>query len=137
MPIYELRIHYIYLSIRNSHHSHKICRFASYFMDSRELEALKEIWRRGGKASISSLARAMGINSDYARVVLLDIGKKDYIDITRDGMCKIAEKGKELLKSRGILDKIAEEEKARKEVERAKIKHEEEKGKPKIITLNY
>lgn len=79
----------------------------------------------------------MRVSYDYARVILLGIGKKDYIDIDGAGMCKITEKGKELLKSRGILDKIVEEEKRRKEAGQAKIKEEEEKGKLKTITLNY
>ena len=106
-------------------------------MDSRELQALKIIWQKGGKTPMGAMARFMGINPDYARIILLDIGKKDYIDIARDGMCKITEKGKELLKSRGILDQIAREEKERKEAEQTEIKEEEEKGKPKTITLNY
>jgi len=105
--------------------------------DSGEIQALKIIWKKGGKAPIGSVARPMGISSDYARVILMDIGRKDYIDIKRDGMCVITEKGKEILKSRGILDQIAEEEKRKKEAEQAKIKKEEEKGKPKIISLNY
>ena len=94
--------------------------------DSGDIRALKTIWKMGGKAYMRSLARAMGITSEYARVILFDIGKKDYIDITGDGMCVITEKGKELLKSRGILAQI-----------KAKIKEEEEKGKPKIISLKY
>lgn len=106
-------------------------------MESRGLEALTEIWRRGGSASIGAIARAMRLSSEYARVILLDIGKKDYIDITRDGICKITEKGKELLNSRGILAKIAEEEKRKKEMEQARVKEEEEKGKPKIMPFNY
>ena len=106
-------------------------------MESRELEALTEIWRKGGNASIGAVARAMRISSEYARVILLDIGKKDYIDVIGNGMCKITEKGKELLNSRGILVKIAEEEKRRKEAEQARIKEEEEKGKPKIMPFNY
>ncbi len=93
--------------------------------DSRELEALKIIWQKGGKASMRSLARPMGINSDYARLVLLDIGKKDYIDIKRDGICLITKKGKQILKNRGILDQIAGERK------------EKETPPNKIITLNY
>jgi len=105
--------------------------------DSREIEALTIIWQRGGKAPMNAVARAMSINSDYARVILLDIGKKDYIDINRNGLCKITEKGKELLKNRGILEEIAEEEKRKKEARQVKIKEEEEKGKPKIITLKY
>lgn len=108
-----------------------------FYRESREVEALKIIWQKGGKAPINALARAMRINSDYARTILFDIGKKDYIDIDRAGICKITEKGKELLKNRGILDQIAREEKEKKEVEQTKIKGEEEKGKPKTITLNY
>ena len=106
-------------------------------MESRALEALTEIWRKGGNASIGAVAKFMRVNSDYARVILFDIGKKDYIDITRDGTCKITEKGKELLNNRGILAQIAEEEKREKEAEQAKITEEKEKGKPKTITLNY
>jgi len=106
-------------------------------MDSRELEALKEIWRKGGKAPIGALGRTMRISSDYARIILLDIGKKDYIDIDRAGICKITEKGKELLKNRGILDQIAREEKERKEEKSSFAKAAEDRGKPKTITLNY
>ena len=103
---------------------------------SRELEALRIIWQKGGKASIKAVARAMVINSDYARIILFDIGKKDYIDVTRDGICKITERGKEWLESRGILAQVAEEGKRRREAESAKVK-EEEKGKSKIMTLKY
>jgi Mn-dependent DtxR family transcriptional regulator len=106
-------------------------------MASADLEALKIIFEKGGQISIGALGRLMRISSEYARVIAWDIGRKDYIDVTGDGMCRITEKGKELLKSRGILDKIAEEEKRRKEAEAAKFKEEEEEGKPKIMPLNY
>jgi predicted Fe-Mo cluster-binding NifX family protein len=106
-------------------------------MESGEIKALRIIFEKGGKASINALARAMRISSEYARIIAIDIGRRDYIDLTSDGICKITEKGKELLKSRGILDKIDEEEKRKKEAEQAKNEEGEEKGKPKIITLNY
>lgn len=102
-------------------------------MNSSETQALEKIWRMGGKASINAVARAMRINSDYARVILFGIGEKDYIDINRAGICKITETGKESLKSRGILAKIAKEEKERKKQTKIQIGQ----GKSKIITINY
>lgn len=102
-------------------------------MNSSGAEALEQIWRIGGKASISAVARAMGISSDYARIILFDIGKKDYIDIARTGICKITETGKEFLKNRGILKKI------KLELEEA-IKRErtiKAGQRPKIIQIEY
>lgn len=66
-----------------------------------ELDLLKIIADRGGKESIAVVARIKGINSEYGRIILHDIGRKDYIDVSRAGTCVIAEKGWQELKKKG------------------------------------
>lgn len=101
----------------------------------RETEALKIIWQKGGKTSIGAVARLMRVNPEYGKIIVLDLGKKDYIDVDKYGICKITEKGKEILKSRGILAQLAKEEEARR-LEEKKISQSKEE-RSKIITLKY
>ena len=66
-----------------------------------ELDLLKIIADRGGKESIAVVARIKGINSEYGRIILHDIGRKDYIDVSRAGICQIVEKGWQELQKKG------------------------------------
>lgn len=66
-----------------------------------ELDLLKIIADRGGKESIAVVARIKGINSEYGRIILHDIGRKDYIDVSAAGICQIVEKGWQELKKKG------------------------------------
>jgi Mn-dependent DtxR family transcriptional regulator len=94
-------------------------------MNSRETQMLKVLWRKGGKATINELARAMSIDSDYARLIALDSGEKDYIDVSKAGVCKMTKKGKGIIKHRGFSAKVAPEQR------------KSERGGSKMMTLRY
>lgn len=68
-----------------------------------EVEALEKIADLGGKAHFQRIARAMGRNSNYARVLCRSLGKGDYIDFSLSGIAQITPKGIEDLRRRGLL----------------------------------
>lgn len=105
-------------------------------MESRETEVLKELWKRKGKAHISAIARSLGINTSYAETILDDMGEKDYIDISRGGLCKLAKKGKDILKNRGLIKKMGQEEKKR-EIKKERSVGRSSRAGAKFIKLEY
>lgn len=60
-------------------------------------EVLEKIWIEGGKAHVQRVSNLMNINFDYARSVLYSLGRRDFIDIGRDEIAVLTNKGKERL----------------------------------------
>jgi len=63
-----------------------------------ELEALKIIDEEGGQVSVYKVSRKMKIDTNYARLLCTSLAKADYIDLLRNGVCRITFKGKAVLK---------------------------------------
>ncbi len=59
-----------------------------------EVEALQVVEEVGGKTVAQSVARKMGINVDYARVILTSLAKRDYLDLTVRGTYILTLKGR-------------------------------------------
>lgn len=70
-------------------------------VSGRELDALKVIGDRGGRASIHYVAQKLGLGSEYARTICEGLGRPDYIDVTRAGVCEITAKGWQELERKG------------------------------------
>lgn len=74
-----------------------------------EVEALGKIAEfEGGRAHFQQIARKLGRNSNYARVLCRSLGKGDYIDFSLSGIAQITPKGVEDLRRRGLLKKEVE-----------------------------
>ena len=58
-----------------------------------ETKVLKILDAEGGESTLGKVARKMGLNSSYARVILNSMGKNDIIDVYRNGKIRIAYKG--------------------------------------------
>lgn len=60
-------------------------------------EVLEKISIEGGKAHVHRVANLMGFSFDYARSVLYSLGRRDFIDIGRDEVAILTDKGRERL----------------------------------------
>ncbi|MFA4853192.1 MAG: hypothetical protein WC599_11790 [Bacteroidales bacterium] len=60
-------------------------------------EVLEKISINGGSAHVHRLANLMHIGFDYARSILYSLGRRDFIDIGRDEIAVLTDKGKERL----------------------------------------
>ena len=60
-------------------------------------EVLEKIRIEGGKAHVHRVANLMHIGFDYARSILYSLGRRDFIDIGRDEVAVLTDKGKERL----------------------------------------
>ena len=58
-----------------------------------ESKILKIIDAEGGEPTIGKIARKMGLNTSYTRVILSSMGKNDIIDLYRSGKVRIVNKG--------------------------------------------
>jgi len=65
-----------------------------------ELQVLRAIGDRGGRSTIYVLGSAMGMSSDYARIICRSLGMADYIDLRWNGVCEITPKGRQELDMR-------------------------------------
>lgn len=66
-------------------------------MINTEHQVLGIIYAQGGKTSIFSIAREIGFNSDYARMICESLGRRDYIDFSAlSGIAILREKGTEI-----------------------------------------
>lgn len=63
-------------------------------MDDQVLEI---IWIEGGKAHVQRVAKLMNLSFDYVRSILYSLGRRDFIDIGRDEIAFLTDKGKERL----------------------------------------
>jgi len=74
-----------------------------------EVEALGKIAEfEEGRTHFQQIARRLGRNSSYARVLCRSLGKGDYIDFNNSGIAQITPKGVEELRRRGLLKKEIE-----------------------------
>lgn len=62
-----------------------------------ELEVLKIIEEKGGKATIVLISQRMKIETSYARLLCISLGRADYIDVLASNECRITPKGKQFL----------------------------------------
>ena len=60
-------------------------------------QVLEKIWTEGGKAHVQRVAKLMNLGFDYARSILYSLGRRDFIDIGRDEIAVLTDKGKERL----------------------------------------
>ncbi|MFQ5933182.1 MAG: zinc ribbon domain-containing protein [Dehalococcoidia bacterium] len=67
----------------------------------RELDALTVIAERGGKTSTHYVAQKLGLGTEYTRTICEGLGRADYIDVTRAGICQITAKGWQELDRKG------------------------------------
>ena len=62
-----------------------------------EKKALEIIDEAGGVTSSHKVSRQLGIDSGYARLLCMNLARKDYVDLKRSGLYKITYKGKKAL----------------------------------------
>jgi len=60
-------------------------------------EILEILSNEGGKAHVHRVANLMHISFDYARSILYSLGRRDFLDIGRDEIAFLTDKGKERL----------------------------------------
>jgi len=66
-------------------------------MANTENRVLEIIYDCGGKASVFTIARGIGFNSDYARMICESLGRRDYIDYSAPrGLAILRDKGAEI-----------------------------------------
>ena len=70
-------------------------------VSGRAFDALKVVGDQGGKASRQFVARLLGIGTEYAGVVLADLGRTDYVDYSLAGKAAITYKGWQELARKG------------------------------------
>ncbi|PIS25662.1 MAG: hypothetical protein COT45_02145 [bacterium (Candidatus Stahlbacteria) CG08_land_8_20_14_0_20_40_26] len=58
-----------------------------------ETKILRIIDAEGGESTVRKIARKMGLDSSYARVILQSMGRNDLIDLFGTGKVRIAIKG--------------------------------------------
>ncbi len=78
-------------------------------------QVLEKIWIEGGKAHVQRVAKLMNLSFDYVRSVLYSLGRRDFIDIGRDEIAVLTDKGKERLekeKEKQFIPSASELEKA-------------------------
>jgi len=62
-----------------------------------EKKILKIIDEEGGESSTVKISNAMGLRLDYLGSILDSMGRRDYIDVFRNGKVRIARKGWQVL----------------------------------------
>ena len=70
-------------------------------VSGRELDALKIIGDKGGKASTHFVAQKLGLGTEYTRTICEGLGRPDYIDLNRGGVCQMTAKGWQELERKG------------------------------------
>ncbi len=68
---------------------------------STELDVLRIIAERGEETSFGTISSTMRLGYDYARCLCMSLARKDFIDITVRGTCKMATKGERELEKKG------------------------------------
>lgn len=63
-------------------------------MSGTELKVLEIIWNWGGEASVDTIAREVGISTEYARLICNNLGRHDYIDFLHSKLCLLRGRGK-------------------------------------------
>ena len=67
-----------------------------------ELKALKIVYDAGGEIGAQVVSRKMGVDPNYARLLLGSLARDDYIDLMASGKYRITAKGKNELKEEEI-----------------------------------
>jgi len=62
-----------------------------------EKKALQIIHEAGGEASSHIVSRKLGIDTGYARLLCMNLARKDYVDLKRSGRFMVTFKGKQSL----------------------------------------
>ena len=62
-----------------------------------ERKALEQIHESGGESSSHKVSRQLGIDTGYARLLCMNLARKDYVDLKRSGRFVITFKGKRAL----------------------------------------
>lgn len=66
-------------------------------MANTEDRILEIIYDCGGKASVFTVARKIGFNADYTRMICESLGRRDYINYSASrGHCVLKDKGVEI-----------------------------------------
>ena len=68
---------------------------------STELDVLKKVAECGGETTFGTLSSNLRLGYDYVRCICMSIGKRDFIDITPRGTCKLTGKGERELDKKG------------------------------------
>ena len=67
----------------------------------RAFDALKVVGDQGGQASRQFVARILGVGTEYAGVILSDLGRGDYVDYSLGGKATMTYKGWQELARKG------------------------------------
>ena len=70
-------------------------------VSGRAWDALKVVGDREGAASRQYVGKVLGVGTEYAGVILADLGKNDYIDYSLAGKAAITYRGWEELARKG------------------------------------
>lgn len=70
---------------------------------STEFDVLKIIARQGGETNFGTISSAMRLGYDYVRCICMSLARRDFIDITVKGTCKITTKGERELEKKGYI----------------------------------
>ena len=62
-----------------------------------EKKALEIVYENGGETTSHKVSRQLGIDTGYARLLCINLARKDYVDVKRSGLFKITYKGKKAL----------------------------------------
>jgi len=89
-------------------------------VNGSEKKALEVIDEAGGVSSSHKVSKQLGIDSGYARLLCMNLARRDYVDLKQSGLYKITHKGKKAMgKTYG-----AEAEKAEQRVPFKKLSQE-------------
>ena len=77
----------------------------------RAWDALKVIGDQGGAASRQYVGKVLGVGTDYAGIILADLGRSDYIDYSLAGKAAVTYRGWEELARKGWIPPVHREKK--------------------------
>lgn len=63
-------------------------------LSGSEYQVLKIIDEKGGRTNVATVSRKMRIDTNYARLLVMAIARKDYIDYLKSGALQVTAKGK-------------------------------------------
>ena len=69
----------------------------------RQWDALKVIGDQGGAASRQYVGKVLGVGTEYAGIILSDLGRNDYIDYSQGGKAAVTYQGWQELARKGWL----------------------------------
>jgi len=66
-------------------------------VNGSEKKALEIVHEAGGETTSHKVSRKLGIDSGYARLLCMNLARRDYVDLKQSGLYKITYKGKKAL----------------------------------------